>query len=198
MLYQQGARLPIVTEQPTFYTVEVPQKLSNGRLQKYKVNVPKIIKAVHKGYLPYTTNNILRSVFRFYGMPYGWGGLKDSVDCSALVLNAYRTVGLYLPRNSDEQANTAGMRTLLEGLDKGKRLAVIKDLQPGAALYMDGHVVMYLGQINGAPYSIHALGSHFVKGERQREMQVVVSDLTLLRSSGNSFLEDVHTAVEFK
>ena len=198
VLYQQGARLPIVTEQPTFYTVEVPQKLPNGRLQKYKVNVPKISKAVHKGYLPYTTNNILRSAFRFYGMPYGWGGLKDSVDCSALVLNAYRTVGLYLPRNSDEQANTAGVRTLLEGLDKGKRLAVIKDLQPGAALYMDGHVVMYLGQINGAPYSIHALGSHFVKGERQREMQVVVSDLTLLRSSGNSFLEDVHTAVEFK
>ena len=198
VLYQQGARLPIVTEQPTFYTVEVPQKLPNGRLQKYKVNVPKISKAVHKGYLPYTTNNILRSAFRFYGMPYGWGGLKDSVDCSALVLNAYRTVGLYFPRNSDEQANTAGVRTLLEGLDKGKRLAVIKDLQPGAALYMDGHVVMYLGQINGAPYSIHALGSHFVKGELQREMQVVVSDLTLLRSSGNSFLEDVHTAVEFK
>ncbi len=195
VLYQQGARLPIVTEQPTFYTVEVPQKLPNGHLQKYKVNVPKISKAVHKGYLPYTTNNILRSAFRFYGMPYGWGGLKDS---SALVLNAYRTVGLYLPRNSDEQANTAGVRTLLEGLDKGKRLAVIKDLQPGAALYMDGHVVMYLGQINGAPYSIHALGSHFVKGELQREMQVVVSDLTLLRSSGNSFLEDVHTAVEFK
>ena len=59
-------------------------------------------------------------------------------------------------------------------------------------------MVMYLGQINKAPYAIHALGSHFRNGERQREMQVVVSDLTLQRSSGNTFLEDLHTAVEFK
>ena len=198
VLYQQGARLPLVAEQPALYTVEVPQKLPNGNLQKHKVNVPKLAKAVHKGYLPYTSNNIVRSAFRFYGMPYGWGGLKDSVDCSALILNAYRTVGIYLPRNTDEQANTAGVRTLLEGLDKAQRTAVLKDLQPGAALYMDGHVLLYLGQIKGEPYCIHALGSYYVKGERQREMHVVVSDLTLQRSSGNSLLEDVHTAVEFK
>ena len=140
----------------------------------------------------------MSAAFKFYGMPYGWGGLKDSVDCSALVLNAYRTVGIYLPRNTDEQANTAGIRNLLEGLDNAQRLSVIRDLQPGACLYMDGHVVMYIGQINGAPYSIHALGSHYVKGVRQREMQVVVSDLTLQRSSGNSFLADLQTAVEFK
>ena len=198
VLYQQGARLPLVAEQPALYTVEVPQKLPNGNLQKHKVNVPKLAKAVHKGYLPYTSNNIVRSAFRFYGMPYGWGGLKDSVDCSALILNAYRTVGIYLPRNTDEQANTAGVRTLLEGLDKAQRTAVLKDLQPGAALYMDGHVLLYLGQIKGEPYCIQALGSYYVKGERQREMHVVVSDLTLQRSSGNSLLEDVHTAVEFK
>lgn len=198
LLYQQGARINLVKEEPALYTVEVPLRQPNGNLSKTRLQVPKASKAVHKGYLPYTTNNIVRSAFKFYGMPYGWGGLKDSVDCSALVLNAYRTVGIYLPRNTDEQANTAGIRNLLEGLDNAQRLSVIRDLQPGACLYMDGHVVMYIGQINGAPYSIHALGSHYVKGVRQREMQVVVSDLTLQRSSGNSFLADLQTAVEFK
>lgn len=198
LLYQQGARINLVKEEPALYTVEVPVRQPNGNLSKTRLQVPKVSKAVHKGYLPYTSNNIVRSAFKFYGMPYGWGGLKDSVDCSALVLNAYRTVGIYLPRNTDEQANTAGIRNLLEGLDNAQRLSVIRDLQPGACLYMDGHVVMYIGQINGAPYSIHALGSHYVKGVRQREMQVVVSDLTLQRSSGNSFLADLQTAVEFK
>ena len=197
-LYQQGARINLVKEEPALYTVEVPVRQPNGNLNKTRLQVPKVSKAVHRGYLPYTSNNIVRSAFKFYGMPYGWGGLKDSVDCSALVLNAYRTVGIYLPRNTDEQANTAGIRNLLEGLDNAQRLSVIRDLQPGACLYMDGHVVMYIGQINGAPYSIHALGSHYVKGVRQREMQVVVSDLTLQRSSGNSFLADLQTAVEFK
>lgn len=198
LLYQQGARINLAKEEPALYTVEVPVRQPNGNLSKTRLQVPKVSKAVHKGYLPYTSNNIVRSAFKFYGMPYGWGGLKDSVDCSALVLNAYRTVGIYLPRNTDEQANTAGIRDLLEGLDNAQRLSVIRDLQPGACLYMDGHVVMYIGQINGAPYSIHALGSHYVKGVRQREMQVVVSDLTLQRSSGNSFLADLQTAVEFK
>ena len=198
LLYQQGARINLVKEEPALYTVEVPVRQPNGNLSKTRLQVPKVSKAVHKGYLPYTSNNIVSSAFKFYGMPYGWGGLKDSVDCSALVLNAYRTVGIYLPRNTDEQANTAGIRNLLEGLDNAQRLSVIRDLQPGACLYMDGHVVMYIGQINGAPYSIHALGSHYVKGVRQREMQVVVSDLTLQRSSGNSFLADLQTAVEFK
>ena len=198
LLYQQGARINLVKEEPALYTVEVPVRQPNGNLSKARLQVPKVSKAVHKGYLPYTSNNIVSSAFKFYGMPYGWGGLKDSVDCSALMLNAYRTVGIYLPRNTDEQANTAGIRNLLEGLDNAQRLSVIRDLQPGACLYMDGHVVMYIGQINGAPYSIHALGSHYVKGVRQREMQVVVSDLTLQRSSGNSFLADLQTAVEFK
>ena len=198
LLYQQGARINLAKEEPALYTVEVPVRQPNGNLSKTRLQVPKVSKAVHKGYLPYTSNNIVRSAFKYYGMPYGWGGLKDSVDCSALVLNAYRTVGIYLPRNTDEQANTAGIRNLLEGLDNAQRLSVIRDLQPGACLYMDGHVVMYIGQINGAPYSIHALGSHYVKGVRQREMQVVVSDLTLQRSSGNSFLADLQTAVEFK
>ena len=198
LLYQQGARINLVKEEPALYTVEVPVRQPNGNLSKARLQVPKVSKAVHKGYLPYTSNNIVNSAFKYYGMPYGWGGLKDSVDCSALVLNAYRTVGIYLPRNTDEQANTAGIRNLLEGLDNAQRLSVIRDLQPGACLYMDGHVVMYIGQINGAPYSIHALGSHYVKGVRQREMQVVVSDLTLQRSSGNSFLADLQTAVEFK
>ena len=198
LLYQQGARINLVKEEPALYTVEVPVRQPNGNLSKTRLQVPKVSKAVHKGYLPYTSNNIVRSAFKYYGMPYGWGGLKDSVDCSALVLNAYRTVGIYLPRNTDEQANTAGIRNLLEGLDNAQRLSVVRDLQPGACLYMDGHVVMYIGQINGAPYSIHALGSHYVKGVRQREMQVVVSDLTLQRSSGNSFLADLQTAVEFK
>ena len=88
VLYQQGARLPVVVEEPTFYTVEVPVRQPNGNLLKQRFNVPKASKALHKGYLPYTNNNIVRSAFRCYGMPYGWGGLKESVDCSALLRNA--------------------------------------------------------------------------------------------------------------
>ena len=143
LLYQQGARINLVKEEPALYTVEVPVRQPNGNLSKTRLQVPKVSKAVHKGYLPYTSNNIVNSAFKFYGMPYGWGGLKESVDCSSLILNAYRTVGIYLPRNTDQQANTAGITKQLLGLDNTKKSELIKGLAPGAALYMDGHGIYH-------------------------------------------------------
>ncbi|MDO4921982.1 MAG: SH3 domain-containing protein [Phascolarctobacterium sp.] len=197
VIYQQGARLPLVSEQSDTYTVEAPVRSKTGLLQKQRLLLPKSV-GVHKGYLPYTSNNILRAAFAFYDMPYGWGGLKNSVDCSSLVFNAYRTVGIYLPRNADEQEEGAGTKKLLEALDDKQKTVAINGLRPGAALYMDGHVVLYLGQINGVPYVIHSLGSYFSGGQRHVAMKVVVSDLSLQRSTGDSFLMDLRTAVEFR
>jgi peptidoglycan DL-endopeptidase CwlO len=38
------------------------------------------------------------------GKPYQWGGIgPDSYDCSGLVMMAYRTAGIYIPRTSQEQ-----------------------------------------------------------------------------------------------
>ncbi len=197
VLYQQGARLPLAGEQGSAYSVEAPIRGKDGNLQKERLLVPKSAD-VHKGYLPYTSNNIVRSAFRFYGMPYGWGGLKNSVDCSSLVFNAYRTVGIYLPRNADEQEESAGTKVLLEALGDQQKTEAIDALSPGAALYMEEHTALYLGNINGVPYVIHSLGSYLSGGQRHTAMKVVVSDLTLQRGSGDSFLTDLRTAVEFR
>ena len=197
VLYQQGARLPVESEQKNLYTVLAPVRSQYGGLQKQKLFVQKDLSSLHYGYLPYTSNNIIRAAFKFYNMPYGWGGLKDSVDCSSMIFNAYRTVGIILPRNADEQETTAGVTRKLSGTS-GERTAVINSLRPGACLYMDGHTLMYLGKINGDPYTIHSLGSYYNKGVRQREMRVVVSDLALTRANGNTFLQELTTAKEYK
>ncbi len=197
VLYQQGARLPLAGKSGGYYTVVVPVRNKDGTLAKQKLTVPES-RAVHEGYLPYTANNIIRAAFKFYGMPYGWGGLKNSVDCSSLMYNAYRTVGIILPRNADEQEASAGRKSVFTDAGSEPRSAVINKLLPGAGLYMDGHVVMYIGRINNVPYAIHALGSYFNKNGLQRVMKVVVSDLTLTRGNGNTFIDDLHTAVEFR
>ena len=148
--------------------------------------------------MPYTSNNILRSAFKFYGEPYGWGGLKNSVDCSSLMYNAYRTVGIYLPRNADEQEASAGLHIELNKMDDEAKLATIRDLTPGTGLYMDNHCMMYLGKSNGVPFVLHALGSFYNEGKTVRIMRIVVSDLTLTRHTGNAMLTDLTRAVEFK
>ena len=193
----EGTRLQLVTEGSSIYTVKMPLRAQNGTLQEVNSNVAKNA-ALHKGYLPYTSNNILRSAFKYYGSPYGWGGMHKSVDCSSLVANAYRTVGIFLPRNADEQELTAGAAQKLTGKTSAQRMEIVKNLMPGACLYMDGHTVMYVGTSNDVPYVIHSLATHYTGGVRNTEMRVVVSDLALQRASGNSFLDEFNTAMTFK
>lgn len=196
--YQLGARLPLQKVQGETYTVEAPVRSSAGKLTPVQLFIRKDNPAVHNGYLPYTANNLVRSAFKFYGSPYGWGGLKSSVDCSSLVYNVYRSVGIILPRNADEQERTAGISYNLKGMSEEARNKLLSNLPAGAPLYMDGHCVIYLGHSNNVPFVIHALGSYYQNGRRVTAMKVVVSDLSLIRSDGTSFLNDLTTAKVLK
>lgn len=196
--YQLGARLPLQKVQGETYTVEAPVRSSAGKLTPVQLFIRKDNPAVHNGYLPYTANNLVRSAFKFYGSPYGWGGLKSSVDCSSLVYNVYRSVGIILPRNADEQERTAGISYNLKGMSEEARNKLLSNLSAGAPLYMDGHCVIYLGHSNNVPFVIHALGSYYQNGRRVTAMKVVVSDLSLIRSDGTSFLNDLTTAKVLK
>lgn len=197
MLFQQGARLKFITKKARNYTVQVPVRTQAGKLQEVKVNVSAAT-ALNEGYLPYTTNNLLRSAFKFYGEDYGWGGLQNSVDCSSFVSNVYRTVGIFLPRDADEQENSAGIRQIMGNMDSKQRSGVIKSLSPGSTLHMDGHVMVYLGSSNGIPYAIHSLGSHYTGGKRNNTMKVVVSDLNFQKANGKAFLNELTTCVTFR
>lgn len=195
--YQQGSRIPLSSVDDKAYVLNVAGRGKDGNLDKVKVKVAKNA-ALNEGYLPYTSNNILRSAFKFYGEPYGWGGLKNSVDCSSLMYNAYRTVGIYLPRNADEQEASAGLHIDFNKMDDATKLTTIQGLTPGTGLYMGNHCLMYLGKSNGVPFVLHALGSYYNEGKNVRIMRIVVSDLTLNRHNGNTMLTDLTNAVEFK
>lgn len=201
IVFQQGARIPMLAKNSTHYFLGIPIcKTPGGPLEIEKIPMLKkdIAKYINEGYMPYTSNNIINAAFKNYNAPYGWGGLKDSVDCSSMINNIYRTVGIMLPRNADEQALSAGKHILFENMDNDTRLLHIRNLTPGSVLHQDGHCMMYLGTSDNVPYVIHALGSHYKNGERQSVMSVVVSDLNLTRASGKSYLEEILTTVEYK
>ncbi len=197
--YQQGAKLPVKEETNGVYKLNAPVRGKNGQIAWEPVQILKSNPKVHLGYLPYTTNNIIRAAYKWYGAPYGWGGMKNSVDCSSLIYNVYRTVGIRLPRDADQQETTAGRHyELAAAAGEAARLAIINRLQPGSPLFMNGHAVLYLGSVDGIPYCIHSLGSCYEGGKRLRVMQVVVSDLSLERANGSSFLNALTGAVEYK
>jgi len=206
-----GCKLPLVREkeipclvdnQSTLgnYVVKIPTRNSKGELAIKLALIP-VNSDVSLGYLPYTRANILKQAFKVQGQRYGWGGMFNSRDCSSFVMDVYRSFGILLPRNSEQQRDSAGKTLQLAStLTPMEREALIgKELLPGATLHMNGHVMLYLGQHKGISYAIHdlaAYGNSNFKNydgtlKRVPANQVMVTDLFLLRRNGHSFISSL-------
>lgn len=187
-LYQMGTAIPtsngnllLPTRDHKGYLQIVPVKANYGA-------------DLHQGYLPYTTNNTIQMAFKHLGAPYGWGGMHNSVDCSAFVQDVYKTMGIQLPRNGDEQAQSFPGKSFY-GMNHQQKLDYIKTAAPGSLLFTPYHVMMLLGNYEGTPYMIHSLASYGVNtGDgvvKNRIMQVVVSKVDLMAGSGTPLVDQM-------
>ena len=111
------------------------------------------------------TSSAVRSVIKkaetFLGTPYRYGGInKNGIDCSALTLNAYRSIGVDLPRSSKAQS--------------GYGLPIKRArLKPGDLIFFTAknngkidHVGMVTKVINKEVTFIHATTSKGVRYDR--------------------------------
>lgn len=203
LLCQMGTRISMLTKQSDGYRLLVPRRDVNGKLYEAEIMLePEADVSV--GYLPYTRANIIQEAFKFYGAPYGWGGLKESEDCSGFIADIYKTVGVMLPRNADEQETTAGIWHDFAGMStKQRQLFMLGNIEAGDGIYMNGHGMLYLGTVDSEPYVIHILGSHTVHysdgtAEKVRVMRTVVSDLNLKNSQNRLYTDIIRRAVAFK
>lgn len=86
---------------------------------------------------------VIRTAESAVGVPYLWGGnsLTHGIDCSGLVQQAYKSIGVQLPRLSADQARS------------GTAVPSLADAQPGDLLAWDNssrnngadHIAIYLG-----------------------------------------------------
>ena len=114
------------------------------------IEMPNAYDRVHRA-------NVLRQGFKFLGERYGWGHSYNARDCSGFVSEVYRSVGVQLPRNSRDQANSPAFNRIVftEADDHERRTAVVSTLEVGDLVYIPGHVMMVIGHENGMPYVIH-------------------------------------------
>ena len=183
VLFQMGSVIPLgrAKVQPNGNWAAVIPVEAKGTLHEAEVDIP-ADDTVHKGWLPCTRNNFIRQSMRFLGDGYGWGGMEDSVDCSSFVGDIYRSMGLEIPRDADQQELAMQKSINLEGLAREQRWKALKKAPAGALLFKPGHVMMYLGEDdNGTPLVIHSASSYFTfrggKGNKHYIRQVLVSDL---------------------
>jgi hypothetical protein len=195
--FEMGAKLPLESPERSpesgDFRVKIPARDMAGRLYFQTVRIPRS-EAVNRGYLPYTGANIIIQAFKMLGMRYGWGGAHESVDCSSLTMNIYRSFGLQFPRNSGEQERLPGKAVHFETQEKeAVRTGRLNRLLPGAILNLPGHVMLYLGERHGSHFVIHALSSYGVPDSRGGYvktyfLKVCVTGLDLIRSNGQTLL----------
>ncbi len=180
---RMGVTLPLLEESEKHWIVELPLKDKQGQLQMGIAFIPKSM--AHRGYLPYTARSIYNQAFLMLDKPYGWGDMNGQQDCSRFLQMIYATAGIHLPRDSKDQAQVGEPLSSFDGKTQDKaKLEFFKNI-PGATsvLTLKGHILLYLGMIEGTPYAIHETSGYSqTKDDRQIKYvlnRVIVSDLSL-------------------
>ncbi len=159
-----GMALPLAANQECdgHLTVRVPVRDHLGRARMLEARVPE----TDCRPLPFaaTRENAVRVLNALLGQNYGWGGLYENRDCSALIQDVLAGFGVFLPRNSRDQAGAGRWVPLapMQGPEKEQR--ILRQGRPlRTILYMPGHVMLYLGQ---DPTSGRAVVCHAMWGLR--------------------------------
>lgn len=158
-----GMVLPLVSEDSTGYTALAPARGAGGLAEAVAVRIPKAAAAAMP--LSATPRNLARLADQMLGQPYGWGGYLDNRDCSALMLDLVAPLGIFLPRNSSQQAKS-GEYVSFEGLSGPQKEALLlaRGVPLLTLLYKRGHIMLYLGPIGQGRHQGRAAMLHAIWG----------------------------------
>lgn len=175
------------------YLAEIPYREEDGMMGLEKVWIP-VAKDVTVGFLPMTSDAVIEQAFKFQGKIYGWGGSFSSNDCSGMVRQVYACFGFELPRNSSSISELYDLGgTDFFGATEKKKLETLKKLPTGTLLYMDGHLMIYLGMVEEKPYVISSCATFIAPGDGTGNVKeaygVFVSNMDLLRKNGKTWLD---------
>jgi hypothetical protein len=181
---QMGAKLPLTaTGGPDVYAVTLPTADDSGKNQFQIAYVKK--EQASMGYLPYTSRTVIEQAFKMLNAPYGWGGMYGEQDCSRFLQEVFATVGIDLPRNSQDQARVGQSLAAFEEKESlSRKVDVLQKAPAGSTILpMKGHIMLYLGTVGGRPYAIHAVWGYrepSAEGDVVRVInRVAVTDLYL-------------------
>ena len=183
------------------YVIHIPEREDNGFLILRKGYI-RADEDVHRGFLPYTQENVARQTFKMLNHPYGWGDRFGGRDCSRFIMDLFTTFGILMPRNSKEQAMVGIDLGLVKGKTIKEKQKVLDQAIPLAAtLRCPGHIMLYLGKDKGKHYVIHSIWGIQNRGKSglvsEKIGKVVVSDLSLGRSGPHGSLLHRLTDVRF-
>lgn len=84
-------------------------------------------------------SQVIKTGRSYIGTPYKWGGnSKSGIDCSGLIHNSYKTIGITLPRTAKEQSKVGNKRGW-DGIREGD-LVYFKFKKKGSKWFHSGMI----------------------------------------------------------
>ncbi len=178
------------------HPVWVPIRNEEGMYERRKALVS-VHHGVSDGFLPLTTENILKCAYASLGDAYGWGGMLGANDCSGYVRDVYKCFGLELPRNTTWQSAMPALKYDLSVAEEEDKKALFDILPPGTIFFFKGHEMIYLGHEDGRYYVINSSSSMMEPEgeEKARIRNVIINSLDEKRVNGNRWIDDLNAAV---
>ena len=107
---------------------------------------------------PFDKGTLESLVAQLVGKPYGWGGMLENRDCSAMIRDLLGTYGIWLPRDSGDQVDTGNKFEMPESVEEKVKLIKEKGIPFLTILRKNGHNMLYVGNgPNGEPLILHAI-----------------------------------------
>ncbi len=143
-----GTVLPLAGEDEAGYVALAPVRGPDGRAVISQVHIAKTDAAPVP--LAPTPRNFALLANQMMGQPYGWGGYLENRDCSALLLDLYTPFGIFMPRNSRQQAKAGEVRSLAKLPSATKERQLLEQGAPLLTLvHKPGHIMLYIGEGSG-------------------------------------------------
>lgn len=139
-----GTILPVLKQNQKNYTVLYPYRNINGKASIQKATIESNQAEIIP--LKLTKRNIANLIKKTINQPYGWGNMYFYNDCSSELKNLFTFFGIWMPRNSKDQARV-GKVIDKSDLDPTSRLKYLKENGHAflTMVYIGNHVFLYLG-----------------------------------------------------
>lgn len=190
-----GTVLPLVRANGKTVDVLVPVRDGKSAYIK-EISLDKSVAV--KMPFPLTPRNIAGVGNVMLGQSYGWGGMLERRDCSALIRDLFTPFGLWLPRNSRFQARS-GVIISLEGLDlKDKEKLILSRGVPFLSLVgMRGHICLYVGKYKCRPAIFHNVWGIRVEEGGNDDARNVIGKAVVTSITPGRELENLYRPITF-
>lgn len=139
-----GSVFPLDKQNDANYEILIPVKDKNNNAIIARAKTAKS----NAGKMPLTLSrkNMANLITELKERPYGWGGAYFFNDCSQEMKNLFTPFGIWLPRNSAQQAYL-NQKTDLSSFKLKDRLNGIKSLATPLTtlIYTEQHIMLYIG-----------------------------------------------------